>query len=234
MHVVAVEGRRASLAVAAESAVRRRAVASRRATGVPSQAAALDPIGCVGHGVVGRWIDTLAATTTCARPTPYANHLPARRARWDVGRRPGPDGPEAAEVVASVWLVLDPRGRRPARASAGAPGVFETLDARRHHRPQRTLYHAALEVQLDAERWTVEMAPAWAAARTADHGVTRHRPGRVSAASAPRGCFRYEVRVVARRSRAGPRLRGRRPGARRHRPRAHPSAASPPGHECPG
>ena len=72
--------------------------------------------------------------------------------------------------------------------------VFEHLDARRHHRPQRTLYHAALEVQLDAERWTVEMAPAWAAARPATHGVTATGPVGFRRLGASR-LFRYEVRV---------------------------------------
>ena len=95
-------------------------------------------------------------------------------------------------MVASVWLYWIPVGagqhfvRRSTR-------VFETLDARRHHRPQRTLYHAALEVQLDAERWTVEMAPAWGrpAAQPRCH---RHRPVGFRRLGASR-LFRYEVRV---------------------------------------
>ena len=65
--------------------------------------------------------------------------------------------------------------------------VFESLDARRHHRARRTLYHAALEVQLDAERWTVEMAPAWGTGPPRNHGVTATGPVGF-AASVPRGC----------------------------------------------
>ena len=88
-------------------------------------------------------------------------------------------------MVASVWLYWIPvgAGQHVVRRSTR---VFETLDARRHHRPQRTLYHAALEVQLDAERWTVEMAPAWGGGRPA---ITASPPPARSgsAASAPRG-----------------------------------------------
>ena len=95
-------------------------------------------------------------------------------------------------MVASVWLSWIPVGagqhfvRRSTR-------VFETLDARRHHRPQRTLYHAALEVQLDAERWTVEMAPAWGGPH-GTHGVTVTGPVGFRRLGASR-LFRYEVRV---------------------------------------
>jgi hypothetical protein len=71
--------------------------------------------------------------------------------------------------------------------------VFEGLDARRHHRPRCTLYHAALEVQLDEERWTVEMAPAWGDPHH-DHGVTATGPVGFRRLGASR-LFRYEVRV---------------------------------------
>ena len=126
-------------------------------------------------------------------------------------------------MVASVWLYWIPVGasqhvvRRSTR-------VFETLDARRHHRPKRTLYHAALEVQLDAGRWTVEMAPAWGGGPPRSHGVTATGPVGFRRLGASR-LFRYEVRVWRDGVRAGSRLRGGGPGARRHRPHAHPSAA---------
>ena len=96
-------------------------------------------------------------------------------------------------MVASVWLYWIPVGasqhvvRRSAR-------VFETLDARRHHRPKRTLYHAALEVQLDEGRWTVEMAPAWGGGPPRSHGVTATGPVGFRRLGASR-LFRYEVRV---------------------------------------
>ena len=69
--------------------------------------------------------------------------------------------------------------------------VFERCAARVTHRAPRDLVHAALEVWLDEERWTVEMAPAWAAG------------GRGAAVTGPVGLrvlgwsrlFRYEVRL---------------------------------------
>ncbi len=95
-------------------------------------------------------------------------------------------------MVASVRLYWIPvgAGRNVVRRSSR---VFETLDARRHHRGQRTLYHAALEVQLDADRWTVEMAPAWGGAPR-DHGVTATGPVGFRRLGGSR-IFRYEVRV---------------------------------------
>jgi hypothetical protein len=37
--------------------------------------------------------------------------------------------------------------------------VFEAIDAARRHRPRCDLYHAALVVQLDGDRYTIEIAP---------------------------------------------------------------------------
>jgi hypothetical protein len=95
-------------------------------------------------------------------------------------------------VVASVWLYWIPVGAGQ-HVVRGSTRVFETLDARRHHRSRRTLYHAALEVQLDAERWTVEMAPAWGGPHRS-HGVTATGPVGFRRLGASR-LFRYEVRV---------------------------------------
>lgn len=39
--------------------------------------------------------------------------------------------------------------------------VFEAIDAARQHRPRRDLYHSALIVTLDDERYTIELAPGW-------------------------------------------------------------------------
>jgi hypothetical protein len=37
--------------------------------------------------------------------------------------------------------------------------VFEAIEAARHHRPRWDLYHAALIVELDADRYAIEIAP---------------------------------------------------------------------------
>jgi hypothetical protein len=37
--------------------------------------------------------------------------------------------------------------------------VFEAIEAARQHRPRRDLYHAALVVELDGDRYTIEVAP---------------------------------------------------------------------------
>jgi hypothetical protein len=55
------------------------------------------------------------------------------------------------------------------------------------------MYHAALEVLLDSERWTVEMAPAWGGPTQA-HGVTVTGPVGLRSLGRSR-FFRYEVRV---------------------------------------
>ena len=95
-------------------------------------------------------------------------------------------------VDASVRLYWIPvgAGQHVVRDSTG---VFERIDAHRHHRPRRTLYHAALEIRLDADRWTVEMAPVWGGPASA-HGVTTTGPVGLRGLGASR-FFRYEVRV---------------------------------------
>jgi hypothetical protein len=95
-------------------------------------------------------------------------------------------------VLASVRLYWIPvgAGQHVVRFSTRA---FEALDARRHHRPRRAVYHAALEVQLDTEQWTVEMTPAWGGPAS-EHGVTVTGPVGVRRLGASR-FFRYEVRV---------------------------------------
>jgi len=71
--------------------------------------------------------------------------------------------------------------------------VFESIDARRHHRPRRSLYHAALEVWLDADHWTVEMTPAWGGPHK-EHGVAVTGPVGFRSLGASK-FFRYEVRI---------------------------------------
>ena len=86
----------------------------------------------------------------------------------------------------------------PLGAGAGLPVVrwsgraYEALEARRSGRRARDLYHAALEIWLDGQRHTLEMAPAWGPA----HGG----PGVLGEAAVGLRLlgrsrfFRYEVR----------------------------------------
>ena len=70
--------------------------------------------------------------------------------------------------------------------------AFEAVAARRARRPRCDLYHSALEVRLDDDRWTVEMAPVWNLA-VPDRGAVCEGP----VGLAPLGrfrLFRYEVR----------------------------------------
>lgn len=93
---------------------------------------------------------------------------------------------------ASVRLYWIPVGAGQ-HAVRNSTSVFERIDAHRHHRPRRTLYHAALEVQLGADHWTVEMAPAWAGPGR-EHGVTTTGPVGIRRLGSSR-FFRYEVRI---------------------------------------
>jgi hypothetical protein len=70
--------------------------------------------------------------------------------------------------------------------------LFEALSARHQHRPPCDLYHSALEVRLDGERYVIEMAPVWNE-RAPDRGVVAEGP--VGARWAGRfRAFRYEIR----------------------------------------
>lgn len=70
--------------------------------------------------------------------------------------------------------------------------VFEALAARLQHRQRSDLYHSALEVHLDGERYVIEQAPVWNT-RRADRGVVCEGP--VGAPWLGRWrLFRYEVR----------------------------------------
>lgn len=70
--------------------------------------------------------------------------------------------------------------------------MFEAVVARREHREPRDLYHAALEVELEGDRFTVEMGPGWNV-RASDRGVVQTGPvgHRWLGHSV---LFRYEVR----------------------------------------
>lgn len=91
-------------------------------------------------------------------------------------------------AVTLYWLPLGAGGQVVRRNGR----VFEALVARREHREPRDLFHAALEVQLEDDRYTVEMGPAWNVG-TSDRGVVRTGP--VGLRRLGRSVlFRYEVR----------------------------------------
>lgn len=70
--------------------------------------------------------------------------------------------------------------------------IFEALTAAWQHRDRRDLYHAALVVQLDGERYAIEMGPVWGNAE-ADRGVVCEGPVGLRWLGRSR-LFRYEVR----------------------------------------
>jgi hypothetical protein len=96
--------------------------------------------------------------------------------------------PQDRARVVLHWLPLGGGGRFVRRNGR----MFEALAARRDHRAVCDLYHSALEVTIGAERFLIEMTPAWSGG-TADRGVVREGPvgwrrlGRFR-------LFRYEVR----------------------------------------
>jgi hypothetical protein len=72
--------------------------------------------------------------------------------------RPGHRCDTASRVDLS-WIPLGAGEPLPLVRWNGA--LYETLVARRERRPALALYHAALELAVDGERYVVEMAPAW-------------------------------------------------------------------------
>src|SRR3954453_21484170 len=98
----------------------------------------------------------------------------------DVARQPA--------AVVLYWLPLGAGGR----FVRWNGRVFEALLAHHQRRDPCDLYHSALEVRLEGDRFVIEMAPAWSD-RSTEHGVVRRGPvgARVLGASA---LFRYEVR----------------------------------------
>jgi hypothetical protein len=69
--------------------------------------------------------------------------------------------------------------------------IFEWLAARREHRSPSVLYHSALEVLVDRDRYVIEMAPVWAGAD--DHGAVQVGPVGAHWLGRSR-FFQYEVR----------------------------------------
>jgi hypothetical protein len=70
--------------------------------------------------------------------------------------------------------------------------IFEWATARCQHRERRDLYHAALEVRLDGDRFVIEMAPVWST-DAPNRGVVCEGPVGLRWLAASR-LFRYEVR----------------------------------------
>jgi hypothetical protein len=70
--------------------------------------------------------------------------------------------------------------------------VFEMLTARLEHRSPLDLYHSALEVRVDGDRYVIEMAPVWGN-KGADSGAVSEGSVGLSWLGVSR-LFRYEVR----------------------------------------
>jgi len=70
--------------------------------------------------------------------------------------------------------------------------LFEALVARHEHRSARDLFHSALEVHVDSDRFVIEMTPVWGNTAS-DRGVVWEGP--VGLRSLGRfAAFRYEIR----------------------------------------
>ena len=108
----------------------------------------------------------------------------ARRRGWSSSS----DRVTGLGSVELFWLPLGAGGR-----SVRMNGrLFEAVAARREGRLARDLYHSALVVTLDSDRFVVEMAPAWTGT-PADRGVVAEGP--VGMRAWGRSIvFRYEIR----------------------------------------
>ena len=71
--------------------------------------------------------------------------------------------------------------------------IYEAIVARREHREPCALYHAALQVHLPPDRFTLELAPAWGVPAP-DRGVVVEGPVGLRWAGRLR-LFRYELRL---------------------------------------
>ncbi len=78
-----------------------------------------------------------------------------RRSERRPSARPAPPVRPGEAAVELYWIPLGAGGH----CVRFNGKVFEALAAARQHRERSDLYHAALIVQLDAERYTIELAP---------------------------------------------------------------------------
>ena len=98
---------------------------------------------------------------------------------------PVPDGSAHVDLL---WLPLGAGGH-----SVRVNGrVYEALAARRQHRTALALYHSALEIAADGDRFVIEATPAGPGAGS-EHGVVARGPVGARWAGHLR-LFRYEVR----------------------------------------
>jgi hypothetical protein len=102
--------------------------------------------------------------------------------RWIVT----PDHP--ASAVDLYWLPLGAGAHVVRRCGS----IYEALKAAREHRDRCDLYHAALEVRLDGDRYVIESAPVWDRAEP-DRGVVAVGPVGLRWLGRSRW-FRYEIR----------------------------------------
>jgi hypothetical protein len=107
---------------------------------------------------------------------------------------PGTSSPEPIRRVAKPgivlwWLPVGAGGHVVRQTSRW----WELLDAHRAHRAPRPLFHAALEVDSEGQRYIIEMGPQWAGPKGQDRGVIVTGPvGLRALGRSP--LFRYEVR----------------------------------------
>ncbi|MDA0163263.1 hypothetical protein OM076_23515 [Solirubrobacter ginsenosidimutans] len=106
-----------------------------------------------------------------------------------MNAKPSPAAPDV--VLAAVDLYWIPLGAGGHSVRFNGQ-VFEAIDAARRRRRRRDLYHAAIVVQLDGDRYTIEVAPS-PDADSASRGVV----GTGAVGSRHLGAlrvFRYEIR----------------------------------------
>jgi hypothetical protein len=111
-----------------------------------------------------------------------------RRAERDPSARLEPPSRSGEAAVDLYWIPLGAGGHF-VRFNGK---VFEALEAARQHRARHDLYHAALIVQADGERYTIELAPSPNADEASRGVVATGAVGSRLIALSRR--FRYEVR----------------------------------------
>jgi hypothetical protein len=142
----------------------------------------------------------MATKSRDQRRAPVPNPRDLRTCRWPEPRRwlvAEGDGavntkqiPRTPASVDLYWLPLGAGDNTHCVRTNGR--IFEALTAWLEHRDRSDLYHAALEVRLGVDRFTIEMAPVW--------GIEAPERGAVSEGSVGlrwlgrSRFFRYEVR----------------------------------------
>jgi len=92
-------------------------------------------------------------------------------------------------AVDLYWIPLGAGGHSSVRFNGR---VFEAIEAARQHRGRCDLYHAALVVELEGDRYTIEVAPSWDADEASRGAVATGPVGRRYVGWLR--LFRYEVR----------------------------------------